>query len=337
MSRIRACILGCAGPVLEPSERAFFAEAQPWGFILFARNIDNPDQLRRLTEGLREAVGRPAPILIDQEGGRVQRMGAPYWRTWRPPLDDMLAASPGQAARAMRLRYRLIAEELRAVGIDVNCAPVGDVALAATHPILRNRCYGETPVAVVGAARAVAQGWMEGGVLPVLKHIPGHGRATRDSHLELPEVSAGRDALEATDFAAFRGLADLPLGMTAHVVFSAIDPTAPATVSPAMIALIRKEIGFDGLLMTDDISMEALSGSVASRASAAIAAGCDVVLHCNGDRGEMDAVAEHSGHLSMEAMRRAAAALGRRESPGEIDIPAVEAELAALLRGGADE
>jgi beta-N-acetylhexosaminidase len=331
-----ACSFGCAGPALAPRERALFREAQPWGFILFARNVETPLQLMRLTADLREAVGRDAPVLIDQEGGRVQRMGPPHWRRWRPPLDQMRAAtSPGAAVRAMKLRYRLIAEELRAVGIDVNCAPLADLARPDTHPFLRNRCYGEEPVAVIGAARAVADGLMDGGVLPVLKHMPGHGRATADSHLELPRVDAPAATLEAEELAAFRALADLPLGMTAHVVYDAFDPDRPATCSPRMIRVIRETIGFDGLLMTDDISMEALAGSPSERGRSALEAGCDVVLHCNGHFAEMEALATDLPAMTSEGLRRAAAASGRLRPPAPVDIAALEAELDGLLAGGA--
>ena len=330
-----ACTFGCAGMALTEAERRLFAEAQPWGFILFARNVSDPLQLIRLTDDLREAVGRDAPILIDQEGGRVARMGPPHWRQWRPPLDQMRgAADPGAAARAMQLRYRIIAEELRAVGIDVNCAPLADLARPDTHPILRNRCYGETPVAVIGAARAVAEGLMAGGVLPVLKHVPGHGRATRDSHLELPRVDAKRAVLEAEDFAAFRGLADLPMAMTAHIVFSDIDAEAPATCSAQMISLIRDEIAFNGLLMTDDISMQALSGTPAERSRAALAAGCDIALHCNGDFAEMETLAADLPTLTPDGQRRAAEAAARKRVPDAVDIAALEAELHGLLAGG---
>jgi len=328
------CTFGCAGPTLNAEERALFAEAQPWGFILFARNVETPMQLIRLTGDLRAAVGRDAPILIDQEGGRVQRMGPPHWRRWRPPLDQMRsAASPGAAARAMQLRYRLIAEELRAVGIDVNCAPLADLARPETHPILRNRLYGEDAVAVIGAARAVAEGLMAGGVTPVLKHIPGHGRSALDSHVDLPRVKTDRATLEAEDFAAFRGLADLPLGMTAHIVYAAIDPDAPVTCSPAMIRLIREQIGFGGLLMTDDISMQALSGPIADRGRAALAAGCDIVLHCNGDFDEMTALAEALPPMRPESRARAEAARVRRQPVPPVDIAALEAELEGLLAG----
>ncbi|MEO1676534.1 MAG: glycoside hydrolase family 3 N-terminal domain-containing protein [Pseudomonadota bacterium] len=325
---------GLSGPILLDAERDLIAEAQPWGFILFARNVETPQQLLRLTSELRSAVGRDAPILIDQEGGRVQRMGPPHWRAWWPPLDQMAAIKDaGTAARAMHLRYRLIAEELGAVGIDVNCAPLGDIARPDTHPILRNRCYGEDAVTVIGAARAVAEGLLAGGVLPVVKHIPGHGLGTRDSHLEPPRVSSSREALEAQDFAAFRALADLPMGMTAHLIFDAIDPVRPATVSPQVIRLIRREIGFDGLLTTDDISMQALSGDVVERGNAALAAGCDIVLHCNGVLAEMEMLACGLPPMTAEAHARSDAALARRGGAEPVDIPATEAELEALLSG----
>ncbi|MEX5729386.1 beta-N-acetylhexosaminidase [Rhodovulum iodosum] len=324
---------GCAGPVLSEAERRFFAEARPLGFILFDRNIEDPGQLRALTGALREAVGRDAPILIDQEGGRVQRMKPPYWRQWRPALEQMQSADPGRAARAMFLRSRLIAEELRAVGIDVNCAPVADLARRDTHPVLKNRCYGSDAVTVIGAARAVAEGLLAGGVLPVLKHIPGHGRGTLDSHMTLPRVSADRATLEAEDFAPFRALADLPMAMTAHIVYDAIDPDRAATVSPQAIGVIRDEIGFDGLLMSDDISMQALSGDMKRRTVAALRAGCDAVLHCNGDMAEMEAVAEEAGMLSEAGALRAAAALARRRPPAPAQAEALEAELAEILKG----
>jgi beta-N-acetylhexosaminidase len=333
VSAAGACILAPAGPALAPDERAFFGDADPWGFILFARNVESPEQLRRLTDALCDTVARDAAILIDQEGGRVARLGPPHWRSWMPPLDQVRAAGPDRAARSMWLRYRLIAAELRAVGIDTNCAPVADIAEGTTHPFLKNRCYGTDLASVVACARAVAEGLMAGGVLPVLKHIPGHGRAAVDSHRDVPVVGTGADALGASDFAAFRALADLPVAMTAHVVYDAIDGRSVATCSPAAINLIREHIGFDGLLMTDDISMRALTGSLELRCRDAIAAGCDLVLHCNGDAAEMEVVAEASGTLSDEAARRAGAALARRTAPQPVDIPALEAELAELLGG----
>lgn len=330
MSATGAFLFGCEGPALADRERDFFREAQPWGFILFGRNVADPDQMRRLTGALREAVGRDAPILIDQEGGRVQRMTPPAWRRWRPPLDEVAALGPDRAAEGMRLRYRLIAAELRAVGIDVNCAPVGDLARDDTHPILLNRCYGRDPGTVIAVARAVAEGLMAGGVLPVLKHMPGHGRARVDSHLDLPRVTAPRAVLEAEDFRPFRALADLPMGMSAHLVYDAIDAGAPATVSTAMIGLIREGIGFDGLLMTDDLSMQALSGTVAERGRAARAAGCDMVLHCNGRMEEMEAVAGAVGAMDAAGAARADRALSLRRPPEAVDERALEAAFRAL-------
>ena len=334
MSATAACIFGCEGPALGQGERAFFAETAPWGFILFARNIVSPDQLRRLTADLRDAVGRDAPIFVDQEGGRVQRLRAPHWREWQPPLDTVDAAGP-DAPLAMYLRARLIAAELHAVGIDGNCAPTVDIAGPLTHPFLRNRCYGSDLDTVVAVARAVAQGLLDGGVLPVMKHMPGHGRAMIDTHLELPRVTAAAEDLMHSDFAAFRALADLPLGMTAHIVFSAYDDQ-PATCSAPMIRVIREDIGFGGLLMTDDLSMQALSGTLGERAAASRRAGCDVMLHCNGNADEMSSVVAASGVLAGAALARAEAALAARRTPDAADPKALDAELAQLLRDQAD-
>jgi beta-N-acetylhexosaminidase len=329
-----ACIFGCAGSVLEEQEAAFFRDANPWGFILFDRNLGRADEIRSLCAALREAVGWNAPILIDQEGGRVQRLRPPLVRGWRPALDFARAAGDA-APRAMYLRYRLIAHELLDLGIDVNCAPLGDLARPETHAVLLNRCYGDTAEGVAAAARAVADGHFDGGVLPVLKHIPGHGRARVDSHLDLPVVETDAEVLRETDFRPFEALSDLPLGMTCHLVFKPFDPEKPATTSQIMINLIRNEIGFDGLLMTDDLSMEALGGSIGDRAARARVAGCDVILHCNGTLSEMEAVATVAGTFSEASETRAARALSLRRPPSAIDIPAVEAELAALVAGGA--
>jgi len=331
-----ATILGCAGPRLGAAERRFFRAADPWGFILFERNLDTPDQIRALTQDLRETVGRAAPILIDQEGGRVQRLGPPRWRGWPPPLDHVRAAGPLRAADAMRLRYRMIAHELSALGIDVDCAPVADIADADTHPVLRNRCYGDTADMVAQIARAVAEGLLAGGVLPVAKHIPGHGRARVDSHADLPHVADPPAALAARDFAPFRALADLPMAMTAHVLFSALDASAPATISPRIVSMLRDEIGFQGLLMTDDISMRALRGSIAARSRQAIVAGCDLVLHCNGDPEEMAQAVDAAGRMTPAAARRAEAALARRRPPVPIDIARLEADLEVLVAGQVD-
>jgi beta-N-acetylhexosaminidase len=324
----RAVIFGCAGLRLTPQERALFAQAQPWGVILFARNIETPDQLTALTAELRDAVARDIPVLIDQEGGRVQRMRRPYWRDWSPALEQCMRAR--DPARAMYLRGRLIASELLACGINVNCAPLADIANDHTHPVLHNRCYGTALAQVVTNAKAMAQGLMAGGVLPVLKHIPGHGRAKADSHLDLPVIDDSVANLVQSDFAAFQALADLPLGMTAHLLFSQIDPVLPATLSPHMIQLIRTEIGFQGLLMTDDISMQALTGTIGARACAALAAGCDLVLHCNGDLREMSELAEVCPPLAGETRIRAQTARAKRRAPDTCDLEALDAEYADL-------
>jgi len=324
-----AAIFGLSGLHLTQAEATFFRTTDPWGFILFARNVDSPDQLRALTADLRDAVGRDAPILIDQEGGRVQRMRSPHWREYLPALDQMARAT--DPVRAHWLRNRLIAAELQDVGIDVNCAPLADLVEAQTHAVLRNRLYGETVPMVIEAARVCADAFVAGGVLPILKHIPGYGRAAVDSHMSLPTVNVSREELIARDFAPFKALNDIRMGMTAHIVFSAIDPNAPATTSKTMMQVIRDDIGFGGLIMTDDIRMDALSGTSAARAAAAIAAGCDVVLHCNGDLDEMPAVADACGEMTLVAQARALHALAERAAPQPIDIPAAVAELGTLV------
>lgn len=326
-----ATILDADGHRLSAAEKRLFQQVDPFGFILFARNIDTPDQVRALCADFREAVGRDAPITIDQEGGRVQRLRPPLARNWLPPLEHV-ARSGKDSARAMYLRYRLIADELYRLGIDSNCAPMADLAQPETHPFLKNRCYGEDVEMVTALARATAQGMLAGGVLPVLKHIPGHGRATQDSHHDLPHVKTDQDTLIQTDFEAFRALNDLPLAMTAHLVYDAIDP-APATISKKMVDLIRDEIGFDGLLMTDDISMKALTGTPSENAVASVVAGCDVVLLCNASLEDRRAVADASGRMNDAAQARAMAALQQRQTPTELDIPAAEAELSALMGG----
>ena len=324
-----AAIFGCEGLVLRQAERDFFRDYDPFGFIIFARNVDTPDQLRALTAELRESVGRDAPILIDQEGGRVQRLRPPHWRDWAPPLDTVQQAG-GRAIRAMALRSMVIAAELRAVGIDANCAPVADIAGADTHPFLRNRCYGQDVETVTEIARAVADAHLALGVLPVVKHMPGHGRSINDTHLDLPTVMTDRATLNATDFGPFRALADLPMAMTAHIVFAAYD-TRPATQSREMIRVIREDIGFQGLLMTDDLNMQALSGSLADRTFRSIEAGCDIALHCKGYLAEMQAVAGAAGEMTAACRSRAAAALAQRRPANSIDIAALEAEFCALV------
>ncbi|MGJ3264631.1 MAG: beta-N-acetylhexosaminidase [Salinarimonas sp.] len=329
-----AMILGLAGPTLAPEEAAFFRDVDPWGFILFKRNVETPGQVRALCAALREAVGRDAPILVDQEGGRVQRLGPPHWPAHPPaavyhrldrPLDERIDLC--------RLGARLIAAELAEVGIDVDCVPCLDVPVPGAHGIIGDRAYADTPALVARYGRAAADGLLDEGVLPVVKHIPGHGRAGVDSHLALPRVEAPRADLEASDLAPFVALADMPLGMTAHVVYTALDADAPATTSARVIAeVIRREIGFDGLLMTDDLGMKALAGGFDARARAALAAGCDVVLHCSGAMEEMRAVAAVTPALAGDAARRADAALAlRRRRAAPLDPVDARARLAAAL------
>ncbi|MDE0524703.1 MAG: beta-hexosaminidase [Boseongicola sp.] len=332
-----AYIFAPSGPELGSREAKFFSEAQPFGFIMFQRNCKSPGQLRRLTAALRESVGRDAPILIDQEGGRVQRMRAPHWREWMPPLEQVeaLAGSGGvtpEAERAVYLRGFLIGTELLAHGIDVNCAPCADVARSETHPFLRNRCLGSTASVVTVMARALATGLTDAGCLPVTKHAPGHGRATRDSHEALPRIKATLAELLETDFLPFRELSDLPMTMTAHVVLPEIDPERPITLSEAGVTYLREELGLSGLLLTDDISMGALSGNVESRAVSAREAGCDLVLHCSGDLSEMSAIAAAVGEMSSSARQLADIAFSGRKNPLDVDICDFEAEFAALTQ-----
>src|SRR3954454_4135953 len=329
----KALITDAKGLALSADERAFFRDADPWGFIIFKRNVETPDQLRALTESMRESVGRDAPILVDQEGGRVQRLGPPHWSKYPPgaAYGALYDTDTKEGLRAAWLGARLIAHDLREVGIDVDCLPLADVPVSEADPVIGNRAYGTTAAKVAAIAAAVAEGLLAGGVLPVLKHIPGHGRATADSHHALPAVGTDVQTLQSTDFAAFRPLAKLPLGMTAHVVFTAIDPVAPATTSVTMVQqVIRGDIGFDGLLMSDDISMNALSGTLAERARASLAAGCDVVLHCNGSfsaPGESD---DACPPLSGGGKRRADAALAMRRAPAPFDVAAAREEFTAM-------
>jgi beta-N-acetylhexosaminidase len=330
----RAFITGLTGATLTAEERSFLREARPWGLILFARNVETPAQVNALTAAFREAVGADAPVLIDQEGGRVQRLGPPHWPVYPSGsiYGRLYDRNHDAGLRAVRLGARLIATDLLSLGIDVDCLPVADVPVASASPVIGDRAYGDTPAKVSALAAEAAAGLLETGVLPVVKHLPGHGRAPADSHEMLPVVDATLEALEATDFAAFRPLARLPLGMTAHVVFSAIDAGAPATTSATVVhRVIRESIGFEGLLMSDDISMGALSGSIGERTIASLKAGCDVVLHCNGFLDEMRSVAAEAPVLAGDAGRRAAAALRLRQATGEFDVAAARSQFAALL------
>ena len=332
----RPLIFGCAGVILRSEERELFADANPYGFILFDRNINNPSQVRRLTNELRSAVRRPdAPVLVDQEGGRVARLGPPYWR--QLPAAAQLVSQFGnnieKACRAVFINSRIIAYELSQLHITVDCMPVLDLATTGGHQVIGDRAYGELPTQVAEFGRAACSGLLKGGVLPVIKHIPGHGRASSDSHVSLPFVQAKWEDLAQTDFLPFRALNDMPMAMTAHVVFTAIDPKRPATTSPLVVGdIIRGEIGFEGLLMTDDICMSALEGSPIERAEAALAAGCDVVLHCNGQLNEMVEIAdgvEAMAKLSWERVMRAGEYQDERGLP--IDLAAAKEELATLL------
>lgn len=327
-----AVILGCSGLVLTEAEKTFFRTTNPLGFILFARNVDTPDQVRALVSDLRATVGRSdAPVLIDQEGGRVQRLRPPHWR--KAPNGEVFAQLAAddlpQAQRLLRLNYRLIGAELAELGIDVDCAPVADVPIPGAHDVIGDRAFGHDPDQVAALARAVMDGLLDQGIIPIVKHTPGHGRSMVDSHLSLPVVDAVKSDLQNTDFKVFKLLSDAPWAMTAHVVYRAIDPNAPATTSSIMInTVIRTEIGFKGVLISDDLSMKALGGSFADRARLSLAAGCDVVLHCNGDMDEMQGVVSGTQPLTDLALERLARAQSLRRHLPPPDKVAAAAEVA---------
>src|SRR6204780_512309 len=332
----RAFITGVSGPELNAAEREFIRTARPWGFILFKRNIETPAQVIHLVKELREELAEgEAPVLIDQEGGRVQRFGPPHWPVYPAGavFGRLYDIDPSLGLTAARLSARLIAADLNDLGVNVDCLPLADVPIAGADAVIGNRAYGTEPSKVAAIARAVTEGLEQGGVLPVLKHIPGHGRATADTHFKLPEVDTSKAELERTDFAAFQPLAALPMAMTAHVVFSALDPAHPATTSATIIhQVIRGVIGFQGLLMSDDVSMNALSGSIAERTRAILAAGCDMVLHCNGKLDEMREVAAETPELSGKALQRARRALASRRTPQPFDKALARAELEAMMK-----
>ena len=335
---LSAAILGCSGPLLTAEERTFFRRVKPWGFILFKRNVETPAQVKALVDALRDTVGRAdAPVLIDQEGGRVQRLGPPHWGRYPPgaAFGELSGNDPLVRREITRLGARLMAHDLAALGINVDCVPVLDVPDPAGHEIIGDRAYGRTPEEVALLGRAAAEGLIAGGVLPVIKHIPGHGRAMSDSHLELPVVDARYEDLDARDFAPFRVLSDMPMAMTAHVIYASIDKRRPATTSKkVMRKVVRGAIGFSGLVMSDDLSMKALSGDFAERARMSRAAGCDVVLHCNGDMAEMKAVVEGAGALKGLAAARAKAALARlARTPEPFDAAEGRARLDAAFDG----
>jgi beta-N-acetylhexosaminidase len=305
-------IFGCAGAALTAEERAFFAKVKPAGFIIFSRNVEDPDQLAALIKDLKETVGRhKVPILVDQEGGRVQRLTEPFWRKYpaMATFGEMAKANPTRAASALRLNCRLIADDLRRVGINVDCLPVLDVMNDWADPIVGDRAFSKDPALVAAFGRIVVDALMEGGVLPVIKHLPGHGRAEADSHLELPVVDATVAEMDGTDFAPFKALADAPFGMTAHIKYTDIDPKEPATLSKVVIGrIIRMKMGFTGLLMSDDLAMKALTGRFEDRTRGAFAAGCDLVLHCNGKMDEMQAIAS-SCHVASGKLEKRIATL----------------------------
>ena len=334
----RRLFLAAGGLELSAEETAFFAEANPLGFILFQRNCDNPEQVRSLVKALRDTVGdETAPVLIDQEGGRVQRLKPPHWRA-APPQRVFAQAGMSTALidaglEAAYLNARLLAHELYDLGITVNCLPCLDIASPSSDPIIGDRASGRTPEEAALLGEATINGLMDGGVLPVIKHIPGHGRAKVDSHEKLPQVQAPLAKLRSMDFPPFRALKWAPCAMTAHIVYTAIDGENPATLSPRVIRdIIRGEIGFNGLLMTDDLSMKALSGDFQSRAALSLEAGCDVVLHCNGEMAEMRAVMLGTGALSQDARLRATRALTYLRQPEPLDAAAAEAQLEDFLK-----
>jgi beta-N-acetylhexosaminidase len=332
----KAFITGLSGLTLTDAERDFIRAERPWGFILFRRNIDTPAQVLALTSEVRKVSGAAnAPILVDQEGGRVQRFRPPNWPLYPAgaAFGQLYDIDPALGLNAARLSARLIADDLTRVGVSVDCLPLADVPVPGADDVIGDRAYGEEPRKVAAIARAVTEGLQEGGVLPILKHIPGHGRATADSHLSLPVVNTPKNELESIDFAAFKPLADLPMAMTAHVVFTAYDSAHPATTSATMIErVIRGLIGFQGLLMSDDVGMNALAGSIAERTRALLAAGCDMVLHCSGELEEMRQVARETPELSGKALQRADAALASRKAPAApFDRVAARAELDGLI------
>ena len=331
----KAFITGLAGTKLSRAERDFIRAERPWGFILFRRNIDTPAQVAALTKEIRDVLGvADVPILVDQEGGRVQRFRPPNWPLYPAgaAFGQLYDIDPALGLKAARLSARLIADDLTKVGVTVDCLPLADVPVPDADDVIGDRAYGNDPQKVAAIARAVTEGLEQGGILPILKHIPGHGRATADSHLALPVVDSPKTELELIDFAAFKPLADLPMAMTAHVVFSAYDAAQPATTSATMIErVIRGLIGFQGLLMSDDVGMNALAGSIAERTKALLAAGCDMVLACSGEPEEMHQVARETPELSGKALARAKAALASRQAPKPFDRDAARAELDGLI------
>ena len=333
-----ATIFTCAGPELTADETAFFKEVEPFGFILFANNIETPEQVRSLTDSMRKCVDREdAPVLLDQEGGRVARLQPPQWRATLSAkrYGDLALTDNAAALRATWINGRLLAAELYELGVNVDCAPVLDLSIPGAHDVIGDRSFGADPALVIELARAFSEGLMSGGVHAMIKHIPGHGRAMADSHKELPTVDLPRAELEKTDFAPFKGLADVPLAMTAHILFPQIDPERPATTSPIVInEIVRGYIGYQGLIVSDDVTMAALSGSDRERAETTREAGCDVVLHCYAELEQMREIAIGSGEMESGSIARWAAAQQKvKDAPINADLKALAKEHSELMEG----
>lgn len=330
-----AVIFGCEGTVLSDWERDFFADSNPFGFILFKRNCETQEQLRHLTYDLREAIGREdAPILVDQEGGRVTRLKPPHWRAAPAPgrLGHLMQDDPALAEEAVKLNTLLLSAELRNVGLNVNCIPSLDLAFPGAHDVIGDRAFSSEPEVAAKLGKVCVEACLSSGVMPVIKHMPGHGRAMVDSHLSLPVVTATLDELKASDFEAFRLRSDAPWAMTGHVVYTSVDPDRPATASSKVVKeVIRDYIGFEGLLLTDDLSMEALEGDLGQRTAAAMTAGCDIALHCNGKADEMQAVAANSRTMSEDARNRAISAAKRLGHLDDFDFKEAVARLDEIL------
>jgi len=335
MSESKAIIFGCAGKEPSGQEKEFFRAEQPWGFILFARNIGEPEQISDLVASMRDCVGRPeTPVFIDQEGGRVQRIRPPIAPNYPPgsSVGAVYQADREAGLRAAWLLARLHAFDLLRFGITADCLPVLDVPVDGASDVIGARAYGRDPDSVAALGRATAEGLIAGGVLPVMKHVPGHGRATLDTHLALPTVTEPIEALRSHDFAPFRALNDLPMAMTAHVIYASVDPEFPATTSAKVVKdIIRGEIGFDGLLISDDTSMKALSGTFVEKAAGIMAAGVDIVLHCNGVMEEMVGIAQGASTLSGKSLRRAERALSHLGVRDVAEEASVRAEFATYF------
>lgn len=329
---ISAVIFGVAGPKLTAAEKVFFRDVNPWGFILFSRNIERPEQVRRLCAELRSVVGRDCLIFIDQEGGRVRRLRPPHWRNY-PAASKFaqLPVSPDLQKRAAFLGHRLMADDLRQLGITADCAPVLDVPLKGADPIISDRAFASNVADIASFAHAAMAGLMMGGVVPVIKHIPGHGRAKVDSHKALPKIEVSRQTLEKTDFLPFRLLDQAPMAMTAHAVYTHNSRSAVTVSRKSMTELVRAAIGFDGLVMTDDLNMKALNGSLTKRTERSLKAGCDIALQCSGKMADMVKVAKGAIALEGRALSRAKIAERCADHMTPFDRELAEAQFDALM------